>query len=64
MYRINRQIEKVAARLTGSQLLKIKKVMSEFKDRKLKTPAGKKVTKRDQAVAIAMSEAGVSKKKK
>lgn len=36
---------------------KIHKVMKEFKDRKLKTSVGKRVTKRKQAVAIALSEA-------
>ena len=35
---------------------KVAKVMDEFKRGKLKTSAGKKVTSRDQALAIAMSE--------
>jgi hypothetical protein len=35
--------------------------MKEFKKGKLKTSAGKKVTKRKQAVAIALSEAGQGK---
>lgn len=42
---------------------KIGKVMSEFKRGKLKSGSGKKVTDRDQAIAIAMSEAGRSKNK-
>ncbi|MGJ7026351.1 DUF6496 domain-containing protein [Petrimonas sulfuriphila] len=36
---------------------KIGKVMREFKEGKLKTSAGKKVTDRDQAIAIGISEA-------
>ncbi|WP_298649657.1 DUF6496 domain-containing protein [uncultured Proteiniphilum sp.] len=36
---------------------KIGEVMGEFKKGKLKTSAGKKVTDRDQAVAIGISEA-------
>ena len=34
---------------------KIKKVMSEFKRNKLKSSSGKKVTKREQAIAIALN---------
>ena len=47
---------------------KVHKVMGEFKRGTLhsgtgkKGKKGKKVTKRDQAVAIAMSEAGLSNK--
>jgi hypothetical protein len=40
---------------------KVEKVMHEFKEGKLKSSTGKKVTDRDQAVAIAMSESGQSK---
>lgn len=36
---------------------KVKKVMSEFKSGSLKSSSGKKVTKKNQAVAIALSEA-------
>jgi len=36
---------------------KIKKVLGEFKRGKLKSSSGKKVTKRKQATAIALSEA-------
>jgi len=44
---------------------KVKKVMKEFKKGKLKSGgSGKKVKSRKQAVAIALSEAGVSKKKR
>lgn len=43
---------------------KVAKVMREYKGGKLKSSSGKKVTSRKQAVAIALSEAGMSKKKK
>ena len=36
---------------------KIKKVMGEFKGKTLKSSSGKKVTNRNQAMAIAFSEA-------
>lgn len=41
---------------------KVAKVMHEFKQGQLKSH-GKKVTDRDQAIAIALSEAGISKEK-
>lgn len=41
----------------------MEKVMGEYKAGTLKTSAGKKVTAHDQAVAIALSEAGLSKPK-
>lgn len=47
---------------TEKQQKKISKVMHEFKAGDLKTSAGTKVTNPKQAVAIALSEAGVSKK--
>jgi len=39
---------------------KIGKVMSEYKEGKLKSSSGKKVSNPKQAIAIAMSEAGKS----
>ena len=42
---------------------KVKKVMREYKAGKLKSSSGQKVTNQKQAVAIAMSEAGMEKKK-
>lgn len=42
---------------------KVEKVMREYKAGKLKSSSGDKVKSRDQAVAIAMSEAGMPKKK-
>ena len=41
---------------------KVKKVMKEYKSGSLKSSSGAKVTQRDQAVAIAMSEAKKGKK--
>jgi hypothetical protein len=52
---------------TKKQKDKVEKVMHEFKEGTLKSGkdgVGGKVTKRDQAVAIALSEAGLSKKRK
>lgn len=42
---------------------KVSKVMREYGKGKLKSSSGQKVTSRDQAIAIAMSEAGMAKKK-
>jgi len=42
---------------------KVEKVMSEYKSGALKSGSGKKVTSRKQAIAIAMSEAGMKRKK-
>jgi hypothetical protein len=39
---------------------KVGKVMGEYKDGKLKSSSGKKVKSKDQALAIAMSEASKS----
>lgn len=41
---------------------KVGRVMEEFKQGKLKTPQGKTVTSREQAIAIALNEAGLSNK--
>jgi len=43
---------------------KVKKVMGEFKRGTLHSGGGEIVKNRDQAVAIALSEAGLSRKKK
>ena len=51
---------------TKKQKDKVEKVMHEYKEGDLKSGKdgkGGKVKSRDQAVAIAMSEAGISKKK-
>ncbi len=41
---------------------KVAKVMREYKAGKLKSSSGEKVTSQKQAVAIAMSEAGIKRK--
>jgi len=43
---------------------KVEKVMGEYKRGTLKSSSGAKVKSRKQAVAIAMSEAGMAKKKR
>jgi hypothetical protein len=43
---------------------KVAKVMREYKAGKLKSSSGDKVTNQKQAVAIAMSEAGMKQKAK
>ena len=43
---------------------KVAKVMGEYGKGKLKSSSGKKVTSQKQALAIALSSAGMSKKKK
>lgn len=52
------------AKETKAQQAKVERVMHEFKEGDLKSGSGKKVTSRKQAVAIGLSEAGVSRKKK
>lgn len=49
---------------TKKQQNKVRRVMHEFKHGELKSSSGKKVKSRDQAIAIGLSEAGVSRKKK
>lgn len=46
----------------GPRRRKVGKVMREFKTGSLRSGSGAKVTKRKQAVAIALSEAGLSRK--
>lgn len=42
---------------------KVSVVMKEFKGNKLKSGSGKRVTSPKQAIAIALNEAGIKKKK-
>ena len=48
----------------GKGSYKVGKVMGEYKAGKLKSGSGKRVTSRKQAIAIGLSEAGLSKKAK
>ena len=48
----------------GKGQKKVHKVMKEFKEGSLKSSSGQKVTNRKQAIAIGLSEAGLSKKQK
>lgn len=41
---------------------KVRKVLREFKEGRLRSSSGAPVTNRKQAIAIALSEAGLSKK--
>jgi hypothetical protein len=54
--------DSVAGRRSRGQP-KVHKVLHEFKEGSLKSSSGQPVTDRKQAIAIAMSEAGLSKKK-
>lgn len=48
---------------TAKQQRKVSKVMREYKAGGLKSSSGSKVKSKKQAVAIALSEAGLSRKK-
>ncbi|WPH64032.1 coil containing protein [Vibrio phage vB_VpP_1] len=48
--------------MTSEQEKKVAKVMREFESGKLRSSSGETVTSRQQALAIAYSEAGISGK--
>ena len=52
------------AKTTGGRKRKVHKVMGEYKRGKLKSGSGRRVKSRKQAVAIAMSESGQSRKRR
>ena len=52
------------SRKVAKERRKVRKVMREFKEGSLKSSSGEKVTNPKQAIAIGLSEAGVSKPKK
>lgn len=58
----NESVFKDGGRITLAQSEKVAKVMREYKLGKLKTGSGMKVKDRKQAIAIALNEAGLSKK--
>jgi hypothetical protein len=49
---------------TAKQQKKVERVMHEFKEGELRSSSGRKVKKRKQAVAIALSESGQSRKQR
>lgn len=49
---------------TAKQQKKVARVMHEFKEGDLRSSSGAKVKKRKQAVAIALSESGQSRKQR
>jgi len=61
---VNRSSVRQQIMKPGRKKKKIKKVMGEFKKKKLKSSSGKKVTNRKQAIAIALSEARRKKPKR
>ena len=52
------------ARTKTGRKRKVRKVMGEYKRGKLKSRSGRRVKSRRQAVAIAMSESGQSRRRK
>ena len=54
----------MAPKTKAGKEAKVKKVMGEYKDGSLRSSSGSKVTSRKQAVAIALSESGQSRKHK
>jgi len=56
------KVRKIVQKATPAQESKVERVMREFKEGKLKTPDGKIVTDKNQAIAISMREAGISEK--
>jgi len=55
---------RVKPKTKKAKAAKVKKVLGEFKKGKLKDPSGKVIKKRKRAVAVALSEAGLTKKRK
>ena len=53
-----------STRKKSSRKRKVRKVMGEYKRGKLKSRGGRRVKSRKQAVAIAMSESGQSRRRK
>ncbi len=54
----------MAPRTKAGKKRKVKKVMGEYKRGSLKSGSGRKVKSRKQAIAIALSESGQSRKKR
>lgn len=56
--------EVMAKKDTSHARKKVERVMKEYKKGELKSSSGEKITNRRQAIAVALSEAGLSKKDK
>ena len=54
---------KTVPKTTAGKQAKVEKVMSEWKSGDLRSSSGQKVTNPKQAIAIGLSEAGLSRKK-
>lgn len=61
---MGRMVQRHSPARVSKRPAKIPKVMHEFKAGTLKSSSGEPVTSRDQAIAIALSEAGMSRRKK
>ena len=59
---LGRPVEHHSPARMGKKRAKVHAVISEYKEGTLRSSSGQKVTSRDQAIAIAMSEAGLSRK--
>lgn len=55
---------RVKPRTKAGKRVKVRTVLREFKAGKLQSSSGARVTKRKQAIAIALSEAGLARKRK
>ena len=53
----------ISQQITKPRKKKVKKVMGEYKRKKLRSSSGKKVTKYKQAIAIALSESRRKKRR-
>lgn len=61
---MGRRVRRHSPARVGKGKAKIGKVMHEYKEGTLTSGSGHKVASRDQAIAIAMSEAGMARKKR
>jgi glucose dehydrogenase len=55
-------VGKITSKRKSRSKNKVEKVMREFKNGSLYSSSGHKVTKRNQAIAIALSKAGLTRK--
>ncbi len=55
---------KAKPKTKASKKAKVKTVLDEFKRRTLRSSSGQTITSRKQAIAIGLSEAGLSRRRK